>query len=334
LFAYLNASKRSVSLNLESATGRELVRELARRSHVVVESFAPHYLDSISLGPSSLLELQPGLVITSVPPFERGNRYANFEMQELNLYAMSGLMSLVGGRDKPPIKAGGYQANYMSGLHAASLTLFAAGMARRTGKGAWIETSSMESCAKIFTHMVDYTLAGSEKDAPSNRRERQSSVVRCKDGYMTVTLYYFQTQELGDLLGKPELSSDRRFESEEALRDHGKVLKSEVEQWLTQRTGDEAQSAGQSRHLLFTKVNSTRDLYQSEHLKARRFFLEVQHPEIGSFGYPGAPFRLSRTAAPPPRPSPRLGEANEEVFGGLLGIDAKRLAALQEEGVV
>lgn len=333
LFAYLNSSKRSVSLDVESVTGRELVRELARQSQVIVESFAAHYLDSVSLGPASLLELEPSLVVTSIPSFDRGNRYGTFEMEELNLYAMSGLMSLVGGHDKSPLKAGGYQASYMAGLHAASLTLFAAVRARRTGQGAWIETSSMESCAKIFTHMVDYTLAGTEKETPGNRRESQSSVVRCKDGYMTVTLYYFQTQELGELLGKPELSSDRRFESEEGLRDHGKALKSEVEQWLAQRTAEEAQSAGQGRHLLFTKVNSTRDLYQSEHLRARRFFSEVKHPEIGSFEYPGAPFRLGRTAVPPPRPSPRLGEANEEILGGLLGLHSARLAALRKEGV-
>ena len=334
LFAYLNTNKRSISVNLDSAFGQQVIRDLARSADVIVESLPPGYLEERGLAPLRLREMSPSLVVTSMPMFERGSRYAGYRMTELNLYAMSGLMSIVGALGKPPLKAGGYQAQYMAGLHACALTLFAAYRARRGSGGAWLETSSIESCAKIFAHTVDYTMAGTRSERPDVRRDRASSVMPCRDGYMTVTLYYHQISALADLLGNPSLATDPRFADRVAVGEHERELRAEVARWLSTRTADEAQREAQARHLLFTKVHTTRDLFESDHLRARGFFRSAKDPEMGETEFPGPPFHLRESPASPPAAAPALGEANELVLCGRLGIPVSDLGRLRAQGVI
>lgn len=336
LFNYLNTNKRSVTLKLDSEFGQQAVRTAAGQTDVVVENFRPGELAARGIGPEDLRSLNDALVVTSIPMFEDGNRYADYRLTELNLYAMSGLMDLVGGPGRPPLKGGGYQGQYMSGAVAAALTLFAAYGAKTAGAGSWIETSSMEVCAKIWAHMRDYTVE--ERAAPTVppdvRRERSNAVLPCADGHMTVTLYYFQMAALGELLGIPGLESDPRFESDSDLSAHNREIKAEIQRWLSTRTGAEAQREAQARHLLFTKVNSTRDISESEHLAARKFFRTVESEELGSFEYVGPPFRLGEASAYAPTAAPRLGEANLEFLSGRLGIPESELDERRVEGVI
>ena len=106
LFAYLNANKSSIELDIESNAGKIAVQELASTSDVLVEDFRPGYLESLGISPASLRNLNPRLVATSIPTAPPGSKFHGYRITELNLYAMSGLMSLVGGRGRPPLKAG------------------------------------------------------------------------------------------------------------------------------------------------------------------------------------------------------------------------------------
>ncbi len=318
VFAYLNANKRSLELDLDSDRGQRALRELVDGADVVVESFPPGYLSERGLGPSSLREANPSLVVTSLPDTPEASRFNGYRVNELTLYAMTGLMSLVRGLGRPPIKAGGYQAHYMAGLHTCALTLFAAYRARCHGIGCWIDTSAVEATAKAFAHVPDADVAyrsntEAGREPTDVRRERANCVLPCKEGHVTVTLYYFLMKRLGELLGIPELAEDPRFDSEENLHANQQELRAEVKRWLSTRTADEAQREAQSRHLLFTKVNDVGDLLRSEHLRARNFFRRTESDGENGIEYPGPPFIMNEAPAVPPRPAPRLGEANERV---------------------
>ena len=318
VFAYLNANKRSLELDLDSDRGQRALRELVDGADVVVESFPPGYLSERGLGPSSLRETNPSLVVTSLPDTPEASRFHGYRVNELTLYAMTGLMSLVRGLGRPPIKAGGYQAHYMAGLHTCALTLFAAYRARCHGAGCWIDTSAVEATAKAFAHVPDADVAyrsntEAGREPTDVRRERANCVLPCKEGHVTVTLYYFLMKRLGELLGIPELTEDPRFDSEENLHANQQELRAEVKRWLSTRTADEAQREAQSRHLLFTKVNDVGDLLRSEHLRARSFFRRTESDGENGIEYPGPPFIMNEAPAVPPMPAPRLGEANERV---------------------
>jgi crotonobetainyl-CoA:carnitine CoA-transferase CaiB-like acyl-CoA transferase len=335
LFAYLNTNKRSVTLNLDTSFGQDVVRTLAKSSNVMVSGFPERHLRTRGLDARQLRKENERLVITFIPLFDPEGPFANYKAVELNLYAASGLMSLVGGLGRPPLKAGGYQAQYMAGLQACAFTLFATYKAQTGRKGSIIDTSVMETCTKVLDHTGDYTEEGSIFNSPEERRERGNSVLPCKDGYVTVTLYYFQMKELAELLGKPCIATDSRFASEASLRgENMELLRDEVKMWLKDKTADEAQEEGQKRHLLFTKVNTTRDLLQSPHFRARNFFQEVEHPVIGRAEYPGASFRLSGSPAVKTRAAPILGEANEFLLRELLGYAPSDLERLRTVGAI
>ena len=334
LFAYLNTNKRSVTLNLDSDSGRQVIRELCQWADILVESFAPGYLHECKIDLEELLESHPSLVVTSIPLFDRRGPYAHYKATELNLYAMSGLMSMVGGIGRPPLKAGGYQAQYMAGLQACTTTLFAAYRAQSTGEGCWIETSVIETCAKILEHTVDHTVEGTRSESPEERREHGNSVLACGEGHATATLYYFQMRGLAELFQKPSIATDPRYSSEDGLRENAGAIQAELTQWLQSRTSEDAQTEGQKHGLLFTKVNNIRDLLESPHFRARNFFVEVQHPVMGRAEYPGPPFRLKGSEVTSLRAAPRLGEANETVLCERLGYSRAHVASLQETGVI
>jgi len=333
LFAYLNTNKRSVTLNLDNAFGREAVRKLVRTADVLVESYAPGYLDERGLAPQTLREENPRLVVTSLSLFDRQGPYARWKGAELNLYAMSGLMSLVGGIGRPPLKAGGYQAQYMAGLQACAYTLFAAYRARTTSEGCWVDTSVVQTGGKILAHIRDQEARQATFKEREQERDRQNGVIPCREGHASVTLYYHMVPALADLLGDPSIAKELRPGSG-SLAENQEELRAAVAERFKTLTADEAQAEGQKRRLLFTKVHSTRDLLESPHLQARGYFVEVNHPEIGRARQSGPPFGFTASPAAPPRAAPKLGEANEEVLCGRLGCSREDLPLLWATGAI
>ena len=326
LFNYLNTNKRSVMIDVGTKIGKRVLKQAAQHFDIIVENFSPDDGALFGYDRAALMRENPSLVVTSIPMLEEISPYSHWKLSELSLYALSGLMGLVGGAGKPPIKAGGAQAQLMAGAHAAALTLFALNGALATGKGGWIEASAVASCAKIFAHMSEYTTAGEDAEiAPDLRREQRNSVLQSKDGFMTVTLYYFQMDELGKLLDIPGLADDPRFSSEQNLLANEHVLRDEISKWLSTRTSDEAQDEAQAHRLLFTKVNTTKDLLELSHLADRGYFKSVPLPGLGKVVFPGAPFRLGETPMKEISPAPELGEANQEVLSSLLNLSNAEL---------
>ena len=316
LFAYLNANKGSVELDVESEDGRTAVQELASTSDVLVEDFETGHLGSLGVSVESLRTLNPRLVVTSIPTAPPGSKFHGYRVTELNLYAMSGLMSLVGGRGRPPLKAGGYQAHYMAGAHACALTMFAAYRARRDGVGCHIDASTVESATKFFTHMSDYSSSAEVDEPADERREHASAVMPCLDGHVSVQLYYFQIGAIAELIGKPELADDPRFATQPAFHANERALKEEIRAWLSTKRGEDAQVEAQSKRVLFTRVNDAKAVVDSTHLRERGFFREVSIPGVGKVDFPGPPFVLGESPAGQLEAAPALGRDNGRVGSG------------------
>ncbi len=310
LFAYLNANKGSVEIDIESGDGRTAVQELARASDVLVEDFETGRLGSLGISPASLRSLNPRLVVTSITTAPPGSKFHEYSISELNLYAMSGLMSLVGGRGRPPLKAGGYQANYMAGAHACALTMFAAFRARSDGVGCHIDSSTVESATKFFTHMSDNSSSAVVDEPADERREHASAVMPCLDGHVSIQLYYFQIGAIAELIGKPELADDPRFATQPAFHANERALKEEIRHWLSTKRGEDAQVEAQAKRVLFTRVNDAKAVVDSVHFRERGFFRQVSVPGVGKVDFPGPPFILGESPAGQLEAAPVLGQDN------------------------
>ncbi len=329
LFAYLNTNKRSLTLDLDSEFGRATVRRLASQADLLVESAQPGYLEARGLAQDTLRAENKRLVVTSISLFDRRGPHAQWKATEINLFAMSALMSTVGGLGRPPIKAGGYQAQYMAGLQACAFTMFAMFKARTTGEGCWVDTSVMQTCGKILEHVREQQ----GKSKGDVERDAHNGVMACKEGYVTVTLYYHMLPELAALINQPSLANDPTLIGGAAIADRGRV-RGMLSGWLQSVTADEAQTKAQQARVLITKVNTTRDAVESPHFQARGSFIEVNHPVIGTAKYSGPPFHLLGSPPPHPQGAPALGEANEDVLCGRLGHPREALSRLWAAGAI
>src|SRR5262249_1667226 len=147
---HLSMSKKSVTLSLESPTGRDLLRRLVEGADVIVESCRPGVLAGWGLDYESLSKEQPGLIFTSITPFGQDGPYAQYKANELIENSAGGYTYLTGLPGRPPIKAGGYQAEYQGGLHGATATMAALMMRDLTGVGDQLDVSIVEAIS--FTH--------------------------------------------------------------------------------------------------------------------------------------------------------------------------------------
>ncbi|MCL5962544.1 MAG: CoA transferase [Chloroflexi bacterium] len=336
LFNHLNAGKKSVTSDLKSPKGRELVQRLVGQAQVVVENFRPGQLDSLGLGFSSLSQLNASLVLTSISAFGQYGPYRDYLATNLGCLAMGGMLYSCGEPDSQPIEIGGNQAEYVAGLTAAVATLAAVLHAELTGEGQWIDVSVMESVALMLEEaLATFADAGTVYPRQGNRHGRTypMTILPCKDGFAGVMLANDSDWELfARFTGNEELLELRFASGEDRAR-----LASELEQllqpFLMQRTREQIFHWAQELRLPFSLVLSPDDLLNDPQHRARGFFATTHHPLIGDLLQLGAPFKMQETPWRTDR-APLLGEHTEEILCQRLGLAQWEIWQLKSESVL
>jgi crotonobetainyl-CoA:carnitine CoA-transferase CaiB-like acyl-CoA transferase len=155
-------------------------------------------------------------------------------------------------------------------------------------------------------------------------------LLSCKDGYIVMAaMQDNQWAGLVDLMGTPEWTKEEKYVSEVSRAIHAREATAKVQAWMTDHTMEEVFREGQKRGVPIGAVYAPGDLAQARQLRARGFFAEITHPEVGTLPYPTAPYVYSRTPWSATRPAPLLGQHNDEVFTGLLGYTPEETAAVQ-----
>jgi crotonobetainyl-CoA:carnitine CoA-transferase CaiB-like acyl-CoA transferase len=334
LFLYLNTSKRGVTLDLGSETGRRIFRDLARDVDVLIEDRAPGELERIGLGYSRVSELNSRLVASSITPFGQTGPYRGYRSHHLNLYHASGHSSpfhvpgAAGGR--PPPKAGGCLGDYDAGLTAAIGTIAAVIGRAASRRGQHVDLSKQE--AMMCMERVDIGRLTNDPD-PQPRR-MVGGLTRAKDGYFIVTpLEKHQWESLIRAMGEPEWSKADWCKDEMGRLEHRDEAREHIEQWAADLTRDEIYHLCQAEGTPAGPVRDVAEVRAWEQAKAREFFVELEHPVAGSQVYPTAPYRFSKTPWAGSS-APLLGEHNEEVYCDGLGYSRQELARLAAAGVI
>ncbi|MFQ6027604.1 MAG: CaiB/BaiF CoA transferase family protein, partial [Dehalococcoidia bacterium] len=353
-FWHYNASKRGVSLNLESAEGRELFRRLAATADVVLESLPPGYLPGLDLGYEQLRELNPKLIMCSLTPYGQTGPWADYATSDLLQLAAGGMMGCCGYEeadvpDAPPIAPGGGQA-WHTGSHYAGIAILSALIFRaRTGQGQYIDASVHDACALTTeNHVPLYIYTGDVVRRQTGRHASPTptlrTLYRCKDDkYVNIqiiapTISPRQLKSLAEWMDRHGLAGDLLEESYQDpafIQENISHINELVARFVPQLTRQEAFAGGQELGFPWGVVRTPDELLEDPHLGDRQFWVEVEHPELGrSFTYPGGaaiygetPWRISRRA-------PLLGEHNEEIWRGELGLVPLKLSLLGEGGVI
>lgn len=342
-FKYHNTNKRSITLNLESADGHRLFEQLVASADVVVETFAPGYLERLGLDYARLRLINPRLILASITPFGQTGPYRHYKMPPIVGFAMSGGMKSSGLPEKPPIDAPHPLANQVASVMAGTgiaLALFGRGA---TGEGQHIDISVLEA---VIDGVAPWGLPNLTPDgAPDPRLAgRQTGIISgrstgfpiypCIDGYVRMwTFTPRQWEALATLLGDPVLKQPE-WQNVGYREEHQSMLVGMFRRYTEGRTVAEVFRKGQALGIPVNPVYSPGQVVDDRHIKSRGFFSELDDREIGKALYPGSPFRLSNTALSHRHPAPSLGEHNQDIYCGELKLTEDELAALCANGVV
>lgn len=330
LFIYLNGDKRSVTLNLDTSDGQEILRELSATADIVIESFEPGYLAERGIGYEALSADRPGLVMIAITPFGQTGPNANLPATELTLYAASGQLWLTGHPARSPLKNGGSQPSYQAGLNAFSAISGAYYAAAVHGEGAYIDLSVQETyagMAEAFHNRASQL--GIETQRGGNFLNALWGLYPVIDGYGGVCLlprnYAGFTEAASDM---PELREERFADPGQRLL-HNDELMAMMYGWFAGRTRAELFEAGIEHRVPLGFVATFEDLSNSEHLNDREFFSEYEDEQAGALKYPGRLWLSSGHGWKRGR-APRLGEHNVEIIHGELGYEREDLVRLRE----
>lgn len=341
-FAY-NANKRGITLDIESSSGQEIFKRLVKQADVVIESFAPGYMNGLGLGYSTLSAINPRLIMTSITNFGQQGPYSSYKASDVVLMAMSGFMYLCGDADRPPVRISFPQAYLFGGAEAAVGTLAALYQAQISGQGQHVDISTREAItwermqAPIFWEINKQTLrrSGQYRAGMTTTGGSQLVIWPCKDGYITFNLYggttgmrtnralteWMNNEGIAlDLLkGKDWASFDMLQVTEEELQEISEAMG----KFFLTHTKSEFYEAMQQRRIMIAPVSGIDDLVNDPQLVARGFWVDLKHPELGTtITYPGAFAKLSETPYKLSRRAPLIGEHNDEVYRMLEGEES------------
>lgn len=337
-FLYLNTNKLGVTLNLQTPRGQGLLYRLATDADLLVHDNPPPHMASLGLNYEALQQRNPRLVMTSISPFGQTGPNRDLHMHDLNMWSAGGIVYLsgAGGRpDLPPLKAFGQQAGYQAGVNAAVGSLGALFSRFSTGKGQHVDISVQECLIAIMEN--NYVSWPYQQSIASRLGFRliPQDVIPCRDGYIYfLAIEDHQWKGALEVMGNPEWADADIFQDFASRSGNWDALKPLLEDWAQDKSVQEVYHAAQAKRVPFAPVSTMGDLFTSEHLKARGFFASIGHPEAGELQYPGAPYRFSASPWALRRPAPCLGQHNEEIYCGRLGLSREELDELTKAGVI
>ncbi|HZY58889.1 MAG TPA: CoA transferase [Candidatus Binataceae bacterium] len=340
LFLYLNTNKLGITLDVFQPEGMELLERLTAGTDVLIHNLAPPDMDRAGLTFERFRKDNPRLVMTSITPYGLTGPYRDRESEELTVWSQGGLTYLNGAgpdtREVPPLKAFGQQSGYQGGIHAAVATVGALMAQLRDGEGQHIDISVYEVCASMLELTYVYWPYAQRIASRLGAKPVQPlEALECKDGIIFLCCVEdHQWEAFVDLMGHPAWTDEPLFKGRGRRTANWDAARLFVQEWLQEQTVQDLYHKAQAKRIPFAPVSTMGDLLGSDHLKARGFFAEISHPVAGTYKYPGALFKMSRTPWEIRRPAPTLGQDNRAVFVDRLKVSETQLAQLQQRGVI
>ena len=337
-FFSINRNKKSVTLNLKHPRGKEILKALARRADVLIENFKPGTMEDLGLGYETLRQENPRLIYCAISGFGASGPKREWAGYDAIMQGVTGLMSITGGADGPPVKVGVALIDEITALYAHGAILAALLHRERSGQGQKVECSLLESgVASLMNAATAYLLAG---EVQGRWGSAHASVVpyqafKAKDDYLMVGAGNERLwKAFCEVVGAPEWADDPRFDSNEKRVRRREELVRMIEERLQVRSRDEWVEAFGAAGLPTGPINSVARVFSDSQVLHRGMVEEIIHPTAGKIKLVGLPVKFSETPGEVRSPPPLLGQHTEQVLGGLLGLSAGEVEELRKAGVV
>jgi crotonobetainyl-CoA:carnitine CoA-transferase CaiB-like acyl-CoA transferase len=357
-FAF-NANKKGITLDIETPEGQALFKRLVKKADVVLESFAPGYLEGLGLGYKDLSEINPGIVLTSITGFGQEGPYRSFKDPDIVVRSLGGLVYTAGYEDRAPLAAGYEHTHMIGAMYAAVGTMIALSHRALTGLGQHVDASTHQACVVVASAEIEgpYALFG----RVLTRHGRARGSVTLKDGTIFYNPLLWECQD-GDvafnLLLNPT-SVKANLALMEGIKRDGIDIKF-LDTWQWDKQGWRNMSVEQAKEVVsilgqffkkHTKAelldmaiknrfqlgpcNDAQDVLNHPQLNTREYWQEIEHPELGtSLKYPGGAVKLSEGYCGIRHRAPLIGEHNDEIYKKELKISAKKIEELKTRRII
>lgn len=337
-YAALNRNKKPVTLNLKDPEGKALFLELVKKADVVTENFRPGVMDRLGLGYEDLKAVNPKIIVASVSGYGSYGPYSQRPGYDVISQGMGGIMSLTGFEDGPPTKVGTTLGDITAGMNLAIGILAALQSVHTTGKGQKLEVALVDSVFAMVP--FEFLLYGVTGKVPPRRGNHYN--IWCPYGTFKAADGYYQLgvgteKHFGlfcQVMGKPELAQDPRFENHITRMANKEVLYPIIDAWAAQYTVKQIEQMLNAAGVPCCGVYDLKDIAEDPHFTQREMIKTMEHPQIGTFSYVNMPVRFFGTPLVEPQSAGALGEYNENVYTQLLGLDEDKLNKLKEKGVI
>jgi crotonobetainyl-CoA:carnitine CoA-transferase CaiB-like acyl-CoA transferase len=337
-FLSVNRNKKSLTLDLKSPAGKDLLGRLAQKADVLIENFRPGTMERLGLGEKDLRRANPRLIYASLSAFGADGPISDWPGYDLIVQAWGGLMSITGMPDGEPTKVGVAIIDVVAGLMLGKAICAALYARERLGVGQKLDTSLLEAQVACLINAGSSYLIGGQ--LPRRYGNAHPSIVpyqsfKTADGYLVIgvaseTIW----QRFCPAIGRADLADDPRFaKNAQRVENRGELLKMLTAIFLSR----DSQTWSQILHeaeVPCAPVQTIEQVFRDPQVIHRGMLVEVEHPSAGKIKMAGLPLKFSATPASLRLPPPRLGEHTRNVLEDWLGMTDQEITALGEKGVV
>jgi len=352
-FAY-NINKRGITLNIECSDGKDIFKQLVKTADFVIESYPPGFMDELGLGYQALSQLNPQAILVSITPFGQDGPYKGYKASDIVSVAMGGMIYVCGDVDRPPVRISYLQAGLHGAAEGAAGALIALYYRQRTGEGQHVDVSIQQSLiptttnAPVHWEMNNLIL---KRTGPYRAGLLAGAQARltwpCQDGFISFTLTggagsirsnralaeWVESEGAGsDFLRKVDWD---KFDMATITQDTLDKIEESLDQFFLAHTKAKLYEGALQRRIMLYPVNTFRDLASDVQLEAREFWVDAEHPELGSsIKYPGPFFKATEAQWQLCRRAPLIGEHNREIYVDELGMSGDELTLMLGRGVI
>jgi len=335
-YVSIHRNHKGITLNLRDPKGKEILKELVKKSDVLIENFKPGTLDEWEIGYEELKKVNPRLIYGCGSGFGHFGPYSRWPSYDIIGQAMGGFMDMNGWPDKPPCRAGSSIGDIISAMFLCIGILSALRYRELSGMGQKIDVAQQDSMLAVLENaVIRYTLEGKipTRIGAKHPTITPFDIFKCNDGYVVIgggndAIF----KRMCDAMGKTWIK-DPRFDTNPHRTTNEAQLKPLIEEYTYDKTRWDVARLLLKNDVPSGPVYNVGEAVNDEHIKAREMIIEFDQPQYGKVRVAGCPIKMSETPIKIFTPAPLLGQHNEEVFTSILGYTKEQIAEFTKQGI-
>jgi len=338
-FVSINREKKSISLNLKTKKGKEMLQELVKKVDVIIENYRPGTMEKLGLGYDDLKMINPKLIYAASSGFGHTGPDSKKAAYDILAQAMGGIMSITGWPDSPPTRVGMSLGDISASLYTAIGILAALHQRNSTGLGQKVDVAMLDCQVSMLENAITRFQVENKSPEPLGNRHPTISpfqAYKASDSYFVIaagndTLWL----KLCEAIGRNDLADNEQFKTNQLRTRHLEEMNLELEETLRLKTADEWLKIIDSAGVPCGPINTIDKVLENHQIKARNMIVEVKDSKAGTIKIAGNPIKMDSVAEKPDRnAAPEIGEHNLELYSQMLGLTEAEINQLKEEGII